>query len=89
MVNKRRSELQIMEEILDYTRDGAKKTEILYQSNTNFAQLEEYLHFLMDKDLLKEKHVANNSGSQSRLFFTTKKGHDFLKDVGKVYTYLR
>ena len=89
MVNKRRSELQIMEEILDLSKKGAKKTEILYQSNTNFAQLEEYLHWLMDKDLLKEEYVKNNSGSQSRLFITTKKGSEFLRDVNKVYTYLR
>jgi predicted transcriptional regulator len=89
MVNKRRSELQIMEEILDFTREGAKKTEILYQSNTNFAQLEEYLHFLLEKDLLKEKQVQNNSGSMSRLFITTKKGTDFLREINKVYTYLK
>ena len=89
MVNKRRSELQIMEEILDLSQKGAKKTEILYQSNTNFAQLGDYLKLLLTKDLLRETQVENTSGSHSRMYYTTKKGSEFLREVGKVYSYLK
>jgi predicted transcriptional regulator len=89
MVNRRRSELQIMEEILDLTHNGAKKTEILYQSNTNFAQLEQYLDLLIQKQLLKVTQVKNHSGSSSRLYVTTKKGSEFTKDINRVYSYLK
>ena len=88
-MNKRRSELQIMEEILDLTQNGAKKTEILYQSNTNFAQLEQYLDLLLKKHLLKMMLVQNHSGSNSRVYVATKKGTDFVKDIGRVYAYLK
>ena len=89
MVNRRRSELQIMEEILDLTQKGAKKTEILYQSNTNFAQLEQYLELLMEKQLLRETQVQNHSGSNSQLYVTTKKGMEFVRDISRVYDYLK
>ena len=78
-----------MEEILDLTQNGAKKTEILYQSNTNFAQLEQYLDLLLKKHLLKVMQVQNHSGSNSRVYVATKKGTDFVKDIGRVYAYLK
>ena len=34
---KRRSEIEIIGEILQLTKDGAKKTEILYKSNMSFS----------------------------------------------------
>lgn len=37
MANKRRSEIQIIGEILDLSKNGAKKTEILYQNNMSFS----------------------------------------------------
>jgi predicted transcriptional regulator len=78
-----------MEEILDLTQNGAKKTEILYQSNTNFAQLEQYLELMLEKQLLKVTQVKNHSGSNSRIYVTTKKGTDFIKDIERAYSYLK
>ena len=51
MFNKRRSEIQIIGEILELSRYGAKKTEILYQSNMSFTQLQNYLSFLLEKNI--------------------------------------
>jgi len=49
MVNNRRSEIDIIGEILNLSRDGAKKTEILYQGNLSYTQLQKYLPFLLKK----------------------------------------
>jgi len=50
MVNNRRSELDIISKILDLSKSGAKKTEILYQGNLSYTQLQSYLPFLLEKE---------------------------------------
>ena len=60
LLNKRRSEIQIIEEILDLSKKGAKKTEILYQSNMSFSQLKNYLSCLLEKNLIEESMILNS-----------------------------
>lgn len=59
MVNSRRSELDIMGEILVLSKTGAKKTELLYQANLSYMQLQKYLPFLIENNILEE-HVVKN-----------------------------
>jgi predicted transcriptional regulator len=87
LFSKRRSELQIIGEILDISKDGAKKTEILYQNNMSFSQLQNYLSFLLKKEILKENTVRNSNGITSTVFVTTEKGHELLGDIQKILTY--
>lgn len=47
MVNTRRSEIEIISKILDLSKSGAKKTEILYRGNLSYMQLQKYLPFLV------------------------------------------
>ena len=49
MFNNRRSEIEIIKEIITLSQDGMRKTEILYQANLSFAQLKHYLKYLLDK----------------------------------------
>ena len=88
MFNKRRSEIQIIEEILGIAQQGARKTEILYKGNMSFLQLNNYLSYLIEKDVISEDLVSKGNGSTSKIYTTTEKGEDLLGDIAKVLTYL-
>jgi len=84
---KRRSEIEIIGEILDLSKDGAKKTEILYQSNMSFTQLQHYLSFLMEKDIIKENIIEIDNGKSSKIYINTEKGNHLLEEINKLYSY--
>jgi predicted transcriptional regulator len=86
---KRRSEIEIIGEILGLSRDGAKKTEILYQSNTSFSQLQHYLTFLLDKNIIKENIVVSGNGKSNKVYVTTEKGINLLEKINNLYTYFK
>jgi len=88
MVNVRRSELEIIDEILTLSKDGAKTTELLYQCNLSYTQCKSYISFLIDKGILEKKSVKNGNG-YNKMFITTDKGKNLLVDVRKTLTYLR
>jgi len=88
MVNNRRSEMEIIAEILTLTQNGAKKTEILYKGYLSYNQLNKYINFLIEKDILSEKNVQNN-GSSSKFYFVTNRGNEFLKDINKILAYFK
>jgi len=87
LVNNRRSEIKIISEILTLARNGAKKTELLYQGNLSYSQLQGYLSFLIEKEIIQEKLIKNN-GSSVKFYTTTEKGLLFLQDVNKVLEHL-
>ncbi len=87
MVNNRRSSFEIMNKIVNVSKDGARKTEILYQSNLSYNQLNEYLSLLKEKDILKEEYVEDNGSSHS-VFYPTDKGRVFVEDVRRVLKHL-
>ena len=89
MANKRRSEIQIIGEILALSKNGAKKTEILYQNNMNFLQLQDYLKYLMEKDIIKETIISNDNGTVSKIFINTEKGNDLLENIDKILSYFK
>jgi predicted transcriptional regulator len=89
MFNKRRSEIQIIGEILRLSMKGAKKTDILYQSNMSFAQLQQYLEFLLKNDILREDMLLTRHGMSSKVYVTTAKGHDLLRDINKTLSYFK
>jgi len=87
MLNKRRSGIEIIGEILDLSKKGAKKTEILYQNNMSFSQLQNYLSFLIEKNILKESFITNDNGIKSKVYITTEKGDGLLENINRLYTY--
>ena len=87
MVNNRRSEIEIIGEILRLSSNGAKKTELLYQGNFSYTQLQGYLSFLIKRDILEEAEIRNN-GSSTKCYKTTEKGLIFLQDVKRVLAHL-
>jgi predicted transcriptional regulator len=71
---KRRDKLSIIAEILEIAKDGTLKTQIMYKANLSFAQLNDYIKFMLKTDLLK--HFRSNGKD---VYGATEKGVDFLK----------
>jgi predicted transcriptional regulator len=72
--SKRRDKLAIIAEILEIAKEGTLKTQIMYKANLSFAQLNEYLKFML-KIKLMQKLV--NQGKD--IYIATEKGLDFLQ----------
>ena len=72
--SKRRDKLSIIAEILEIAKDGTLKTQIMYKANLSFAQLNDYLKFMLKINLLK-KFRANGKD----VYAATEKGIDFLQ----------
>jgi len=88
VVNNRRSEFEIMSKLLDLSKSGAKKTELLYQANLSYTQLKSYLSFLIEKGIIVTIEVKNN-GNNGVLYKLTDKGNNFLDDINKTLDYIR
>jgi predicted transcriptional regulator len=86
MVNRRRSELDIISQILSLSRNGAKKTEILYQGNLSYSQLQSYLIFLIEKNILEEQLVKKDNG-HFKIYKNTKKGDNLLENIKVTLSY--
>lgn len=89
MFDTRRSEIEIIEDILKLSVDGAKKTEILYQGNLSYTLLRNYLGMLLETKVLEERSIQNNGNGSSKLYVTTEKGHELLKDINKMMSHFR
>ena len=86
-MNDRRSELQIVGGILELTHNGAKKTEILHRNNMGFTQINKYLTYLIERDLLDVIMVPKND-IPYRTYINTEKGNDLLVEINKILPYL-
>ena len=74
MEHKRRDRLHILAEILSIAKDGSLKTKIMYKANLSFAQLNEYLSFLLKMNLLQA-----NTDKGKKVYQTTVKGAKYLE----------
>lgn len=81
---KRRDRLYIIAEILNIAREGSLKTQIMYSANLSFAQLNEYLSFLLEMKLLEVV-----TGNERTFYKTTAKGIKFLQNYEEISSLLR
>ncbi len=72
--SKRRDKLCIIAEILEISKEGTLKTQIMYKANLSFAQLNEYLRFMLNIKLIQKLF---NKGKE--VYIATEKGLDFLQ----------
>jgi predicted transcriptional regulator len=72
--SKRRDKLCIIAEILGIAKEGTLKTQIMYKANLSFAQLNDYLKFMLTIKLIEK---LNSKGKE--VYVTTEKGLDFLQ----------
>ncbi|MEM3627516.1 MAG: winged helix-turn-helix domain-containing protein [Candidatus Bathyarchaeia archaeon] len=71
---KRRDKLYIIAEILEIARNGALKTQIMYRANLSFTQLNEYIKFMLEVNLL-DKILEDHR----EIYKATAKGIAFLQ----------
>jgi predicted transcriptional regulator len=62
--------------INDSGSDGANKTSIMYKSFLSYAQLKEYLSFMVDKGLIEEvpEEIKNTRGNERFVYKITERG---------------
>ena len=76
----KRSESVIIENILQETRTGVKKTRLMYNAKMSNTQLDRYLEWLLEQEIV-EKRTENGSDV---LYYSTEKGEklsDLLKQI--------
>ena len=85
VVNKRRSELDIIYDFLSNAQDDIKKTRLMYSLNMAYSQFNTYLDFLMEKDIIGEKCCDE----EGRLYYLTDKGKVLLESLDNVTSFLK
>ena len=77
LFGRKRSDIDIIANILVEANKGTKKTHILYKCNLSHKQLQAYMRILHDLGFLAS--YTNNDGSKMKYFRTTPKGSEFLE----------
>jgi predicted transcriptional regulator len=81
---KRRDKLKIIAQILETAKEPTLKTQIMYRANLSFEQLNEYLEFMTNLDLLEKLAVKRKD-----LYRATRKGADFAIRYDEITQLLR
>ena len=58
-VNRRRSDIEIIADMLKIGENGAGKTKIMYNANLSYRQIQKYLGFLMGQGFIDKVEVGN------------------------------
>jgi predicted transcriptional regulator len=81
----KRSESEIIAQILYSAEKEAKKTQLLYDANISYTHFIKYFNFLLEKNFIKVKEQSLNR----KIYKTTDKGEHFLKDINNVLEQIR
>jgi predicted transcriptional regulator len=73
---RKRSSLDLIADMLESAKGGARQTAIMYQANLNYELLRGYLALLIKRQLIEDRD-ANG------LFYTSEKGLAYLKEYRK------
>ncbi len=84
-MNQRRSNIEIISEMLRIGADGAGKTEIMYSANMSYRQLQKYMKFLIRQGLIDRVEMGNPMVT----YRLTEKGHGLLRSIDLVLAVLR
>ena len=66
--------MDIMTEILKIAKEGILKTQIMYKANLSFTQLNDYLKFMLNNNLINQTNIEGKE-----VYVVTEKGIDFLQ----------
>jgi len=77
---RRRSNIEIIGEMLRVGENGAGKTKIMYSVNMSYAQLQKYLGFLVSQGFVDKVEMGNPSVT----YRVTEKGLALLKSIDAV-----
>lgn len=79
-MNHRRSNIEIIGDMLRVGANGAGKTEIMYSANMSYSQLQKYLGFLVNHHFIDRVEVGNPSVT----YQVTLKGLSLLTSIDTV-----
>ena len=60
-VNRRRSDIEIIADMLKVGENGAGKTEIMYSANMSYSQIQKYLGYLIAQGFIDKMKMGNPS----------------------------
>ncbi|OGN95477.1 MAG: hypothetical protein A2Z77_07165 [Chloroflexi bacterium RBG_13_51_36] len=79
-MNRRRSNIEIIADMLRVGENGAGKTEIMYSANMSYAQIQKYLGFLVSHGFINKVKLGNPSVS----YQVTVKGGELLRNIDSI-----
>lgn len=79
-MNRRRSNIEIIADMLKVGENGAGKTEIMYSANMSYAQIQKYLGFLLSHGFVNKVEVGNPMVT----YKVTEKGGDLLRNIDSI-----
>jgi predicted transcriptional regulator len=79
-MNLRRSNIEIIADMLRVGENGAGKTEIMYSANMSYAQIQKYLGFLLSHGLIHKVEVGNPIVT----YHVTEKGGELLRNINTI-----
>jgi len=77
IVNHRRSNVEIIADMLRVGENGAGKTEIMYSANMSYAQIQKYLGFLLSHGFIHKVKMGNPVVT----YHVTDKGLGLLRNI--------
>lgn len=79
-MNQRRSNIEIIADMLRVGENGAGKTEIMYSANMSYAQIQKYLAFLLSHGFINKVEVGNPIVT----YQVTEKGIELLRNIDNI-----
>lgn len=79
-INKRRSDIEIIADMLKIGENGSGKTRIMYGANMSYSQIQKYLGFLKAQGFISEMKMGNPSVT----YHVTESGLRLLELIGKL-----
>jgi len=79
-MNRRRSNIEIIADMLRVGENGAGKTKIMYSANMSYTQIEKYLAFLLSHELVNKVEVGNPVVT----YHVTDKGRSLLNNIDNI-----
>ena len=79
-MNRRRSNIEIIADMLRVGENGAGKTEIMYSANMSYAQIQKYLGFLLSHGFISKVQMGNPSVT----YQVTEKGGELLRNIDSI-----
>jgi predicted transcriptional regulator len=79
-INHRRSNIEIIADMLRVGINGAGKTEIMYSANMSYTQIQKYLAFLINNGFVDKVKIGNPSVA----YQVTEKGERLLTSIDTI-----
>jgi predicted transcriptional regulator len=76
-VGRRRSNIEIIADMLRVGESGAGKTEIMYSANMSYSQIQKYLEFLVSQGFINKVNMDNTMVA----YQVTESGFKLLKTI--------